>query len=114
MWGELPVSDRRFHIDNAANVMRDCILFERNCLDVLAAWPKSASTAFSTPSMNLMAWIGHASMCLKYGTPEHLTRMGWRMLNEFEQSAANAAANRAIDTWEFPNEGGLEQLEFSW
>lgn len=114
MWGEIPASEREWHIENAANVMRDTDLFQSNCLSVLESWPKSASTAFSTPSMNLKAWIGHASMCHKYGTPEHHTRSGWRRLTEYEQDLANKAAQMAIDTWVFPDDNTSRQLCFDW
>lgn len=103
MWGELPIEMRQDHVDRAAEVMRDAPLFEANCMRVLTEWPNSTAVAMTTPSMNLRAWIGHASMCLVYGTPEHLTRQGWRVLSEKEQDDANDAAQRAIDEWKKRN-----------
>lgn len=113
MWVEIPTSEREWHIDNAADVMRDIELFYNNCMRVLEEWPNSSTHAISTPSMNLKAWVGHASMCLSYGTPEQHTRAGWRKLTEQEQEAANNAAQRAIDTWIFP-EDSSSQLFFDF
>lgn len=114
MWLDVPVGERGWHISNAAEVMRDYDLFRSNCAKVFVEWPNSSSTAMSTPSLNMNAWIGHASMCIAYGTPEHLTRMGWRLLSENEQDMANMAAQEVIATWRWPDDSALGQLEFSW
>lgn len=103
MWDELPIEMREDHVQAAAALMRDADAFEAACRRAVDEWPNSCAVAMTTPSMNLKAWIGHAGSCIATGTPEHLTRRGWRLLSEGEQDAANDAAQRAIDYWRQKN-----------
>lgn len=86
-------------VQAAAALMRDAAGFEAACVRATLEWPNSTAAALTTPSMNYQAWIGHTGCCLALGSPEELTRQGWRLLSELEQNAANDAAQRAIDGW---------------
>ena len=88
----------------AADLMRDAAAFQGACERATFEWPNSTAAALTTPSMNYQAWIGHAGCCLALGSPEELTRQGWRLLTEAEQAAANDAAQVAIYGWRARNE----------
>lgn len=99
MWREVPIETRQGYVDATADLMRSPDDFELAMLEAVSMWPNSTAAALTTPSLNYQAWMGHAGCAVVLGSPEHLTRQGWRMLNAGEQSAANAAASRAIDYW---------------
>lgn len=99
MWREVPIETRQGYVDATAKLMRDPEGFEIAMLLAIEAWPNSTAAALTTPSLNYKAWMGHAGCAFTLGSPEHLTRQGWRSLNTIEQDAANAAADRAIDYW---------------
>lgn len=103
MWKEVPIETRQNFIDAAADLMRRASDFETACVRVISEWPNSIAAAMTTPSLNYQAWIGHAACTLALGSPEHLTRQGWRALTEREQEAANVAAQNAIDLWRANN-----------
>jgi len=99
MWKEVPIDERDGYAASAAELMRDVAAFERAMVAAVEAWPNSTAAAMTTPSLNYQAWIGHAGCAYTLGSPEHLTRQGWRTLSETEQAAANEAADRAIQHW---------------
>lgn len=99
MWREVPIETRQGYVDAAAELMRDPGRFYDAMQEAIIAWPNSSAVAFTTPSLNYQAWVGHAGCAYKLGSPEHLTRQGWRLLNSMEQDAANDAASKAIRFW---------------
>lgn len=99
MWKQIPVEQREAAIAASASLMRDAKAFELACDRAIAEWPNSAEANLTASVINHQAWIGHASCCINHGASEDLTRLAWRTLNQDEQDAANAAADRSIDKW---------------
>lgn len=103
MWREVPIDKRQGYIEATAEIMRKPDDFERAMMRAVFEWPNSTAAALTTPSLNYQAWIGHAGCAIELGSPEHLTRQGWRLLNSDEQDAANLAASKAIEFWREQN-----------
>lgn len=99
MWKEVPIGERQGYVETTATIMRNPSAFEAAMMRAVFEWPNSTSVAMTTPSLNYQAWIGHAGCAIELGSPEHLTRQGWRLLNAAEQDEANAAASRVIEYW---------------
>ncbi len=85
--------------DNSASLMIDAHAFESACKRAIDEWPYSCEAALTASTMNHQAWIGHAGCAINHNAPEDLTRLAWRTLNQAQQDAANAAADRAIAYW---------------
>lgn len=99
MWREVPINERQGYIDATAAIMRDTDAFEAAMMRAANEWPNSTAVAMTTPSLNYQAWMGHAGCAIELGSPEHLTRQGWRLLSADEQDAANQAASNVINFW---------------
>lgn len=99
MWREVPIETRQGYVDATASIMRNPDAFEAAMNRAVNEWPNSTTAAMTTPSLNYQAWMGHAGCALVLGSPEHLTRQGWRLLSSDEQDLANDAASRSIAYW---------------
>jgi hypothetical protein len=84
--------------DLYASFLRDTDGFERAMGRVLIEWPNSSEHYLSNESMNRIAWLGQASMCITHGVPS-VFRGGFNRLTEAEQLAANLAALKFLNIW---------------
>lgn len=107
MWSIPPATDRDFYIRETSDLMSNPTAFERAMLRAVEEWPRSVENALTNAAMNQRAWIGHAGCYLATGSPEETTRLGWHELDDAEQYAANAAADRAIAAWRAAHAGHL-------
>lgn len=99
MWVSVTGPAAVAHSEAAAELMVDVPAFEAAMMRALTEWPKSCETNLTTGSRNKRAWLGHAGCWLGVGSPEECTRLGWHSLDDGEQYAANAAADRVLDAW---------------
>jgi hypothetical protein len=67
---------------------------------VVTEWKKSSEQNLTNSSRNKQAWIGQASCCYKFGIPERITKLGWRLLTPTQQKEANDVADTVIKQWE--------------
>lgn len=81
-----------------AGFLRDIPRFEAALDRVLNEWPISCEQFLSNDSMNRIAWLGQAAMCIDTGVPR-IFRAGFMLLSRDEQRTANAVAARALDRW---------------
>ena len=84
--------------DMYRDFLRDLPAFELALGCVLAMWPTSCEHYLSNESMNRIAWLGQASMCVAKGVPAHF-RGGFNRLTPEEQNAANLCALNALNAW---------------
>lgn len=84
--------------DLYASFLRDIPGFERAMGRVLIEWPNSSEHYLSNESMNRIAWLGQASMCIAHGVPSQF-RGGFNRLSTDEQQAANLAALKFLNIW---------------
>ena len=81
-----------------ANFLRDIPRFEAAMQRVLLEWPISCEHFLTNVSMNRIAWLGQAAMCMETGIPRTF-RGGFNEMNLPDRRAANAAAQRTLDQY---------------
>lgn len=79
-------------------------------LRMVSKWKVSAKVNLSNADSNRQAWIGQASCCFEYGTPETLTRDAWSRLSAVERIVANSVADKVILIFESGYETKNTQL----
>lgn len=65
---------------------------------VVKEWPIACEQFLSNPSINRIAWLGQASMCLDSRVPCKY-RSGFALLDRNAQTQANALAEQALAAW---------------
>lgn len=81
-----------------ATFLRDTPRFESALSRVITEWPRSCEHYLSNETMNRIAWLGQAAMCIDTSIPAKF-RGGFNALTEAEQQTANATALRALNLW---------------
>ena len=89
-----------FLIRKAMDLLKDGKRLYQAMALVGLCWNKSAEVNLSNSSRNRQAWLGQASCCMVYGTPENLTKEAWHRLTTIEQDRANAIADQIISLWD--------------
>lgn len=92
--GHAPDDARRAYAD----FLRDTPRFEAALRRVLSEWPVSCEHFLSNDSINRIAWLGQAAMCIATGVPRWYCA-GFLLLTHYEQRIANATAGHALTTW---------------
>lgn len=80
------------------HLLQDLPIFESALLRVITEWPNSCEHYLSNCSMNRIAWLGQAALCIERGIPACF-RGGFNRLTKEQQEAANNSALRALNTW---------------
>lgn len=78
--------------------LQDLDRFKRAMARVVAEWPKSCEHFLTNVSVNRIAWLGQASMCIETGIPCHY-RAGFNLMTNEEREAANRAALHVLTQW---------------
>ena len=78
--------------------LRDIPRFERGLFRVLKHWGFSCEHYLSNETMNRIAWLGQAAMCIETRVPSGY-RGGFNKLTPNEQKLANEAALHALNLW---------------
>lgn len=73
--------------------------FESGMFRVEKEWPNSCQQFLTNTSMNRVAWLGQAAMCITHKVPSCF-RGGFKLLSDKEQAEANAKAQEFLDGWE--------------
>lgn len=78
--------------------LADIPRFEAALARVLEEWPRSCEHYLSNESMNRIAWLGQASMCIATRVPACF-RSGFNLLSEHQKEQANLTALAALNRW---------------
>jgi hypothetical protein len=78
--------------------LRDLNAFGNAMFRVMLEWPHSCEHFLTNPSLNRIAWLGQASMCIAHGVPSCF-RGGFKLLTPEEQNAADALAEEYLEMW---------------
>jgi hypothetical protein len=81
-----------------ADFLGNTELFRAALQRVLTEWPIACEQFLSNESINRIAWLGQASMCIETGTPCKY-RSGFMLLSDEQQATANAIADEALQAW---------------
>ncbi len=88
--------------DSAKEAYRDFLAdaprFSAAMQRVLDEWPNSCDQFLSNDSINRIAWLGQASMCIDTGVPMCF-RGGFKLLSAAQQKTANALAAEFFKKW---------------
>lgn len=87
------------YLNQYADFLRNLPRFEKAILRVFKEWPKSCEHFLSNPSINRVAWLGQAAMCIETHIPARY-RAGYKLLTEKEQKDADNLAQQYITLWE--------------
>lgn len=79
-------------------LLQDTQQFEAALARIISEWPNSCEHYLSNESMNRIAWLGQASLCIARGIPA-CHRGGFNLLSESEQEAANQSALKYLNRW---------------
>ena len=94
--GEVVDHDTLLHL--YADFLRDIHRFKRALNRVKKEWPLSCEQFLSNESINRIAWLGQAAMCIDTGIPRKY-RAGFMLLSVQEQEAANRTAQECLAEW---------------
>ena len=72
---------------------------------VFKEWPNSCEHFLTNPSINKIAWLGQASMCITSGISSNF-KGGFNLLSTEDQGKANALAAVHLERW---NSGGYKR-----
>ncbi len=79
-------------------LLTDLEMFEE-CLNiVINQWKYSCEHYLTNENMNRIAWLGQASLTIKYNIPSRF-RGGFNLLTEDQQKAANEKALMYLNIW---------------
>lgn len=88
--------------DQAKTMYRDFLakpLFFSFAMEkVFKHWHKSCEHFLTNPSINRIAWLGQAAMCIETGVPSAF-KGGFNMLKDFQQQEANLVAKTYLERW---------------
>jgi hypothetical protein len=92
-------------INKSIELLSNCDLFLETAKNMTYDWPISTHVNLSNTSCNRYAWIGQASCCYLYGSPELITRQSWGLLNDMQKNKANLVAEKIIISYETKDKG---------
>lgn len=67
---------------------------------VLKEWKYSVEENMTDRSMNRQAFLGQCACCIEFGTPDYLTKMAWRLLEDNHRIEANRVADEIIQIFD--------------
>jgi ParB-like chromosome segregation protein Spo0J len=79
-------------------IMQDTELFEASLKKVIEQWVFSCEHYLTNRSMNRIAWLGQAAVCITSGIPSKYSS-AWFELTESEQNEANRIALKYLNKW---------------
>lgn len=74
------------------------LLFSLAIRKVFNEWPKSCEQFLTNPSINRVAFIGQAAMCISNGIPS-CAKGGFSKLTQRQQDVANSIAKINLERW---------------
>lgn len=99
MWRRPPPDEFNELVSSAVSFMMDVGRFSEAMSLVCSEWSNSCKVNFTTPSVNPVAWLGQAAVCIAIGVPESCVRHAWGKVPFDVQQKANACAKSHISEW---------------
>lgn len=81
-----------------ADLLSDLLKFENALERVTNEWKNSCEHYLSNESMNRIAWLGQASLCIEKGIPSCF-RTGYFLLTKDQQKNADELALKYLNKW---------------
>ena len=100
MWRKIKdKKEEEFFLKQAVDLTGDNKKYGEFMLLVAKEWKYSCEHNLTDPTLNKLAFIGHAACCLATGCPEYITRKAWWILSKEQRDLANNEAENAIKFW---------------
>lgn len=80
------------------NFLADINLFESCMARVAEEWPRSCEHFLTNEQINRVAWLGQSAMCIHTKVSSAFCG-GFKLLEPWQQRAANKAASRFLTRW---------------
>jgi hypothetical protein len=93
-----------------AAFLSDAARFEIGLIRVISEWKNSCEHYLTNNSMNRIAWLGQAAMCIETGVPSEF-RGGFSLMTKEQQEEANLLALKYLNKWMVKNNRPELQLE---
>lgn len=87
-------------IEKAKKLLCNPPILEREMRRVINEWPIATAVNLTNLGQNRRAWLGQAACCLSERVPEILTRIGWNLMTDVQQTIANNVAEKIIQEYE--------------
>lgn len=84
--------------DAYAKFLKDDRRFMKGLRRVIKEWKNSCEHYLTNNSMNRIAWLGQAAVCIEMGISSDF-RAGYHLLSEKEQERANGIALKYLNKW---------------
>ncbi|MCP4764238.1 MAG: ParB-like nuclease domain-containing protein [archaeon] len=85
------------------DLLTDKKLFRKTLSKVIKTWEKSCEHYLTNDSMNRIAWLGQASLCIAYGVPSKF-RSGYNKLTKEQKEIADKIAFVYLNRWLVKND----------
>jgi len=95
--------DKNMAIKKYSDFLSDDVLFQKAIDRVFLEWPISCEQFLSNESLNRIAWIGQAAMCIETSIPSCF-RAGFKLLTKEKADMANSIADNNLKKWIYINE----------
>jgi len=92
------------------NVLTNEDLFRVALEKVISEWKHSCEHNLTNRSMNRIAWLGQASVCISHGIPSRYS-YSWEKLTEEQKEKANKIAYEYLEKWLRDN--GLNEVDIN-
>ncbi len=86
-------------LDMYSIFLKDLNRFGKATERVFKEWPNSCEHFLTNTSMNRIAWLGQAGMCIDSGIPSKF-KGGFKLMSQLEQDAADDLALKYLKEWE--------------
>lgn len=98
-WRMVSGQELKDNIEKAADLLRSPQELIEAMRQAVKEWKKSCEAAFTTDSLNQIAFLGQAACCVAVGVPCGCTRIAWHDLTQPEKDEANLAAQIVLHEW---------------
>lgn len=96
--------------DEYVRILSDQVVFKKALDRVVLEWKFSCEHYLTNPTMNRIAWLGQAAVCIESGVPCKYCG-AWSLLDEETKDAANATALLSLNEWLVSNERDPVSME---
>jgi hypothetical protein len=98
-YDNLSGKNKQHLISQVVDFFKNEELVEEKMKSVLIRWVYSCEHNLTNESMNQIAYLGQASVCIYLGIPSTITMEAWSYLSEIEKTRANSIAEKIINEY---------------
>ena len=108
------IEDYKFYYDNSLFLLSNQELFLKYGVEMTEKYIFACETFLNNPHINRIAFIGQATCCFKFKSPEIVTKDVWKVLDNEIQEAANRTAKKILLNYAKNNRSLHQKMEELW